>query len=91
MKLIDNWQRAWRLSSVRAALLLLALSMLQGLQADVLPLLQGVVKPEHWPWVSASFAAAIVVLRVLRQVAALDPTEVEPADTSGASEQGPSS
>ena len=78
MKLIDNWQRAWRLSSVRAAVLLLVLSLLQGLQADVLPLVQGLVKPEHWPWVSAAFATAIVVFRVLRQVAALDPTERDP-------------
>lgn len=75
MKLIANWRRAWRLRSVQAALVLLVLSLLQGLQAEVLPLIQASINPKYWPWVSAAFATGIVVFRVLRQVGALDPTE----------------
>lgn len=77
MTLIDNWQRAWRLSSVRAAMLLLVLSVLQGMQSDVLPLVQGLIRPDVWPWVSAAFATAILVLRVIKQVGALDETPAE--------------
>ena len=74
LKLIPGWQRAWRLSSVKAAVLLLILS---GLQLEVLPLIQGLVPPAVWPWVSGSIAMAIVVLRVIAQPGALDKPEVD--------------
>lgn len=63
-QLIPEWRRAWRFNSVRAAALLVVLSMLQ---ADVLPHLQGLISPEWWPLVTAGFALAIVILRVLAQ------------------------
>lgn len=68
-QLIPEWRRALRFNSVRAAALLLVLSMLQ---AEVLPHLQAFIPPEWWPLVTAGFALAIVVLRVLAQPGALD-------------------
>ena len=87
MTLIPNWRRAWRLSSVRAAIALLMIalqSLLEGLNADVLPLAQPLISPRAWPWVAAGFAAAIIVLRVLRQIGALDPSEAAPERQAGA-------
>lgn len=68
--LIPEWRRAWRLSTVWAAALLGALSMVQ---AEVLPQLQALVPPQRWPWVTLGFALAIVVLRIVAQPKALDP------------------
>jgi hypothetical protein len=62
-QLIDTPQ-PWRLWSVRATLLYLLLS---AVQTDVLPLVQPLVPPEHWPWVSGGFALAILVLRLVKQ------------------------
>lgn len=69
--LIPEWRRAWRLSTVWAAALLGALSMVQ---AEVLPQLQALVPPQRWPWVTAGFALAIVLLRIVAQPKALDPS-----------------
>lgn len=91
MNLIPNWRRAWRLTSVQAAALLAVLS---ALQADVLPMLHGVVPVSIWPWVTAGFGAAIVLLRVLAQPAvtgnapstgdAIDPAALVPPGQRGA-------
>lgn len=67
-QLIPGARRAWRLTSVWAAALLMLLSLLQ---ADVLPLVQPLLPAEVWPWVSAGMALAIVVLRVIAQPGAL--------------------
>lgn len=75
MKLIPEWHRAWRLFSVMAAMLL---ALLSSLQAGVLPMLQPLVPPEKWPWVSLGFAVAITVLRVVAQPGALDAKDAPP-------------
>lgn len=67
--LIDEWHRAWRLSSVQAALALVAFSLLQLL---ALPRLGLAVPLRDWPWVAVAFSAAIVVARIAAQ-----PDEVE--------------
>lgn len=68
MQLIQGWNRAWRLTSVQAAALLVLLSVVQQ---EVLPLFQFAI-PEHWwPWISASFGAAIILLRLIAQPGAL--------------------
>ena len=69
MKLISNWLiPEWRLAhkmlSVRLAALLAVLSVVQ---AQVLPIWQFVVPAQYWPWVSAGFATAIVVGRLVQQ------------------------
>lgn len=71
---IPQWRRAWRLSSVWMAALLAVLSMLQ---TDVLPLLQGLLPPAWWPYVTLGFALAIGLLRIVAQPGALDPSERE--------------
>lgn len=63
-RLIPHWRRAWRFMSVQAAALLALLSMLQ---ADVLPYLQPVIDPRHWPYVTAGLSLAIVLLRLIAQ------------------------
>lgn len=69
--LIEGWRNAWRLTSVVAAF---ALTIVSLLQAQVLPLFQFAVPAAWWPWVSAGFGLAIVVLRVLAQPGVLPPT-----------------
>lgn len=64
MKLIPDWKKAWRYLSVQAAVLLALVSVAQ---AEVLPLFKFAVPPEKWPWVTAGFGTAIVVLRLLAQ------------------------
>lgn len=68
--LIPQWRRCWRLTSVQAAALLAALSLLQ---ADALPFVQALVPPQVWPWVTAGFGIAIAVLRIVAQPSALQP------------------
>ena len=72
---IAGWRRAWRLASVQAAA---ALALLGLLQAEVLPLLQFAIPPRAWPWVSAGFGIAIVLLRLVAQPGALAPGEPSP-------------
>lgn len=64
LSLIPDWRQAWRFASVWAAT---ALAVLSFLQAQVLPLYQFAVPPHVWPWVTAGFGTAIVVLRVIAQ------------------------
>lgn len=73
-RLIPQWRRAWRLSTVWAAAALAALSILQ---AEVLPQLQAVVPPSVWPWVTLGFALAIALLRIVAQPQALTPPPQE--------------
>lgn len=87
-RLIPQWRRAWRLRSVQAALMLLGLSLLQGIQQDVLPMIQPLLSPTAWPWVSAGFALAIVVFRVLQQLGALDPAATGSEPKEGAQASG---
>lgn len=68
--LIGGWQRAWRLLSVRAALGLVLLSVLQ---AQVLPLIEFAVPPRAWAFVTAGFGVAIVLCRLLAQGGVLAP------------------
>ena len=81
MKLIPEWRRAWRYLSVQAAVLLALLSVLQ---VEVLPLFQFAIPAERWPWVTAGFGTAIVLLRVLAQSqgsSAEPPADGEPLET----------
>ena len=68
MHLIEGWKNVWRLTSVQAAALLALFSLIQ---AEVLPLFQFAVPERYWPWVTASFGVAIVVLRIIAQPGAL--------------------
>ncbi|MBN9477395.1 MAG: hypothetical protein ABS43_03695 [Bordetella sp. SCN 67-23] len=72
MKLIDNWHRCWRLTSVQAAVVLALLSLIQ---AEVLPLFQFAISPRVWPWLTGCLGLVIVILRVIAQPGALDPRE----------------
>ncbi|MGA0569631.1 hypothetical protein ACO2Q9_02800 [Variovorax sp. VNK109] len=63
-RLIPEWRKAWRFSSVRAAALLAVLSMAQ---AELLPYLQPLLPAKVWPWVTAGVALLIIVLRVIAQ------------------------
>lgn len=75
LQLIQGWRRKlWRLTSVQAATLLALLSVLQ---AEVLPQLETAVPAKWWPWVTAGFAVAIVVLRLIAQPSLDTPPAVE--------------
>lgn len=75
-KAIPQWRHAWRLDTMRAAALLALLSLLQ---TDALPLLQALVPPRVWPWVTLSFAVAIALLRIRAQPQALEPSPPTPS------------
>lgn len=62
--LIPDWKKCWRFASVQAASLLAVLSLLQ-LQA--LPLIEPLVPPARWPYVTAGFGLLIVALRIISQ------------------------
>lgn len=62
--LVPNWRKAHRMLSVQLAAVLGVLSFLQD---QVLPLYQFAIPPRYWPWVSAGFATAIAIGRVIRQ------------------------
>lgn len=72
LQLIPGWRRAWRLSSVRAAAVLVLLPIAEALQQQLLPLFQFAIPPAAWPWVSAVCGTAVIVLRLLAQPGALD-------------------
>lgn len=64
--LIPEWRQAWRFLSVQVSVLL---ALLSAVQAEVLPIIQPLVPPEKWPYVSAGLALVIIVLRVCAQPA----------------------
>lgn len=66
MRLIPDARLAWRFASVRAAALL---ALLSAVQLELLPLVQPLLPPQHWPYVSAGVALLIIVLRLLPQPA----------------------
>lgn len=72
MKLVADWRQAWRFASVWAAT---ALALVSVLQAEVLPLFQFAIPADRWPWVSAGFGAAIVLLRLVAQAVPDVPAE----------------
>lgn len=47
--------------------LTVALAFLSAVQADVLPLVQPLVPPTYWPWVSGGLAVAIAVAKCIKQ------------------------
>ncbi len=63
-RLIPDWRLAWRFASVRAAALLTLLSIVQ---AEVLPLIQFAIPAGAWPYVTAGFGIAIIVVRLIAQ------------------------
>ncbi len=69
-RLIDGWQRAWRLLTVHAAC---ALLLLVQFQDQAMPALRTIWPALDWSTISAVFALAIVVLRVIDQPHALVP------------------
>ncbi|MET3461270.1 hypothetical protein [Variovorax atrisoli] len=74
---VSNWRQAWRLNTVQAAA---ALAFLSAVQADLLPIVQAVVPPAWWPYVTGAIALAIILLR-LRDQPGVDVGRV-PADKS---------
>ena len=62
--LIPDWRKAHRMLSVQLSVLLGVLSFAQ---AQILPLYQFSVPAQYWPWVTAGFATAIVLGRLLQQ------------------------
>ena len=76
MTFIPDWRKAHKFLSLQAAVLLAVLSVLQ---AQVLPLIQFAVPPQYWPYVSAAFGIAIVLLRLLNQPALDEPPTQAPS------------
>lgn len=72
---VSNWHQAWRLNTVQAAA---ALAFLSAVQADLLPLVQSVVPPKWWPYVTGAIALAIILLR-LRDQPGVDVGRAAPA------------
>ena len=83
--LIPEWRRAHRMFSVQVSALLGVLSFLQ---VQILPLYQFAVPAQYWPWVTAGFATAIIVVRLVHQSSvagpAEPPTDAPPTPASGA-------
>jgi hypothetical protein len=71
-KLIPEWRRSWRFTSVQAAAVLAALSLLQ---AEVLPQVQPLIPAKYWPLVTLGFAVVIWVFRILAQPGLHKPEE----------------
>lgn len=71
-KLIPEWRLSWRFSSVQAAAVLAALSLLQ---ADLLPYLQPLIPAKYWPLVTLALAVAIWIFRILAQPSLHEPQE----------------
>jgi len=67
-RLIDNWQRSWRLFSMWLAAALVALSVLQE---EVLPLIGFAIPLRWYPWVNAALGVGIIALRAVAQPDAL--------------------
>lgn len=63
MKLIDNWKKAWRFTSVQVALLL---SILATLQAS-LPDLQSLFAPTTYALINLGLGIAVIIARVVKQ------------------------
>lgn len=66
MKLIPQWRKSWRMSSVRLAAVL---GILSAVQLELLPLIKPLVKPEAWPLITLVMAFLIIVFRNLAQPA----------------------
>lgn len=59
MKLITNWQKAWRMSSMQLSALIVALATLQ----TFMPELQAMLPPK----VYAALGVAVMVARIIQQ------------------------
>jgi hypothetical protein len=66
-KPVDNWRAAPKMASVQLAAAFTALSVLQALRDEVLPLVQFAIPQATWPWVSAAFGIAFIVARLWHQ------------------------
>lgn len=80
---VSNWRQAWRLNTVQAAA---ALAFLSAVQADLLPLVQSVVPPKWWPYVTGAVALAIILLR-LRDQPGVDVGRAPPNKSAGGDPQ----
>lgn len=56
-----------RLARMWSIWLSVALAVMSAAQADLLPVVQPLVPPERWPWVSGGLALAIIVVRGIKQ------------------------
>lgn len=63
MKLIENWQQAWKLHSVQMAVVLIVANALIGF----LPALEGQITPWIYALLNSIGGALVAVLRVLQQ------------------------
>lgn len=64
MKLIENWQQAWKLHSVQMAVVLIVANALIGF----LPALEGQITPWVYALLNSIGGALIAALRVIQQV-----------------------
>jgi hypothetical protein len=64
MKLIKNWQQAWKLHSVQMAVVLIVANALIGF----LPALEGQITPWVYALLNSIGGALIAALRVIQQV-----------------------
>lgn len=74
--LIPEWRKAHRMLSVQLSALL---GLLSFLQVQILPLYQFAVPAQYWPWVTAGFATAIILVRVVNQPSVTAPSEAPKA------------
>ena len=82
--LIDGWQHSLRLDSMRAAVLLAVLSLVQ---AELLPLLRADLPSRVWAYVTFGLAVLIMLVRLRAQPGALGQPEPA-ADTPTAPATG---
>lgn len=63
MKLINNWQQAWKLHSVQMAVFLIIANALVGF----LPALEGQISPWVYALLNSVGGAIVAVLRIIQQ------------------------
>lgn len=80
LKLIQGWQRAWRLTSVQAAALLTVISTLMILRNELLPMFAFAIPAKYYPWITGIWGAIIIVLRIIAQPGVLGavPEQTQP-------------
>ncbi|WP_367394513.1 hypothetical protein [Cupriavidus sp. Agwp_2] len=75
MKIVENWNKLWRSTTVLLSLLLAALSAAQV----VLPSLQAALEPKQFAQITLAIAVLIGVLRYVAQES-IKPDEQQPTD-----------
>lgn len=63
MKLIDNWKKAWKFTSVQVAMLLSILATVQASMPD----LQAMFAPTTYALINLGLGIAVIIARVVKQ------------------------